>query len=74
MLNDALPRRRLPPEVPLVVVLVISAICVIGLVLFADSESRDAQAARGAQVRALAADRALLELQLAARDPESPRT
>jgi diguanylate cyclase (GGDEF)-like protein len=74
MLNEALSRRRIPPEVPLVVVLIVSAISVIGLVLFADSESRDAQAARTAQVRALAADRALLELQLAARDPDSPRT
>ena len=74
MANDVLPRRRLPSEVPLVAALIASAASVVALVLFADSESRDAQAARAAQVRALAADRALLELQLVARDPTALRT
>jgi len=69
MPNELAPPSKFPPETPLGLVLLAAALGVVGLVLFADSESRDAQAARSAQVRALAADRALLELQLAARDP-----
>jgi diguanylate cyclase (GGDEF)-like protein len=69
MLNELAPPSRFPPEFSLGLVLLGAALCVVGLVLFADSESRDAQAARSAEVRALAADRALLELQLAALDP-----
>src|SRR5688572_15119839 len=64
---------KIPPEISVGVMLLAAALSVVGLVLFADSESRDAQAARSAQVRALAADRALLELQLAARDPAAMR-
>ena len=59
---------KIPPEISVGVMLLAAALSVVGLVLYADSESRDAQAARAAQVRALAADRALLELQVASRD------
>jgi diguanylate cyclase (GGDEF)-like protein len=59
---------RIPPEISVGMMLLFAALGVVGLVLYADSESRDAQAARSAQVRALAADRALLELQLASRE------
>ena len=59
---------RMPPEISIGVMLLFAALAVVWLGLYADSESRDAQAARSAQIRALAADRALLELQLASRD------
>ncbi|HVF64926.1 MAG TPA: GGDEF domain-containing protein [Casimicrobiaceae bacterium] len=64
---DPAPPSRFPPEASLILVLLTTALAVVFLVLLADSESRHAQAARSAQVRALAADRALLELQLATR-------
>ena len=69
MAKPPAPPSKYPPEISLGIVLLLAALCVVGLVLFADAESRDAQAARAAQVRALAADRALLELQLATGDP-----
>ena len=68
MRDEPAPPSKFPPEISLGIVLLVAALCVVGLVLFADAESSDAQAARAAQVRALAADRALLELQLATRD------
>jgi diguanylate cyclase (GGDEF)-like protein len=73
MPNELALPSKFPPEISLGLVLLAAALGVVGLVLFADSEARDAQAARAAQVRALAADRALLELQLATRDPATMR-
>ena len=66
--NEDTAAPRIPPEISIGVTLLFAALSVVWLVLYADSESRDAQAARSAQVRALAADRALLELQLASRE------
>jgi len=71
--DDFDPPRRFAFEFPLGVALFAAALVVVALVIFADAESRDAQAARAAQVRALAADRALLELQLALREPAPAR-
>ena len=67
------PPRRPSSELSLVLLLLVAAAIVVGLVLFADAEVGDAQEARADQVRALAADRALLELQLFARDLDPSR-
>ena len=66
--TDAAGTPRIAPEISVGVMLLSTALCVGALVLFADAASRDAQEARTAQVRALAADRALLELRLATRE------
>ncbi len=68
-------RHGISREVGLVLALVAGALLVLGLVVWGGSEARDAQAALADEARAIAADRALLELRLASivADPSSPQ-